>query len=298
MGHCLRAAFACPLAAAVFLAGCQAAAPLPPPGSASLGALDTDQPQKIIEKIPGTALTLELVRIPARPAPEDGSTSGIDSFYMSTTEITWDLYDIFVYRLDEQDVDEPDGDGPDAVTRPSKPYVPPDRGFGHEGYPAISMTRHAAEQFCRWLSEKTGRTYRLPTDAEWAHACRAGRSEEALGTIDVGAHAWHDGNADWQTHPVGRKKPNPLGLFDMLGNASEWVIPEDREKLIALGGNYLDPPEEISCDARIEQDSSWNASDPQIPKSEWWLADCSWVGFRVVCEANEVGEPQMNTDEH
>jgi formylglycine-generating enzyme required for sulfatase activity len=159
-----------------------------------------------------------------------------------------------------------------------------DRGFGHGGYPAISMSFKGAGAFCEWLSKKTGHHYRLPTEEEWELACRAGSSarfshgddEEALA-----AHAWYRKNSERTTHTVGTKKPNALGLHDMHGNAGEWCVGADG-KPIVRGGSYRDPAEKIIVDFRREPSRSWNRSDPQIPKSKWWLADCSFVGFRIV----------------
>jgi formylglycine-generating enzyme required for sulfatase activity len=95
--------------------------------------------------------------------------------------------------------------------------------------------------------------------------------------------AWHAGNAEEKTHPVGTKKPGALGLYDMCGNTAEWVIAADG-KPTAMGGSFKDDANEIGCAAVQKQARSWQASDPQLPKSKWWLSDCSWVSFRVVRE--------------
>ncbi|MCC5823228.1 MAG: formylglycine-generating enzyme family protein [Phycisphaerales bacterium] len=229
-------------------------------------------------RVPGTTVSFDLVRCPA-PGDEAGS------LWVLRTEVPWELYDIFVYRLDQPQDDQ---HASDAIARPSKPYVPPDRGFGHQGYPAMGMTRSAAEGFCVWLSEVTGIPFRLPTDDEWTHLASAG-GVEAFEPIDE--HAWTADNAEFTTHPVGRKRPNAFGLHDMLGNVAEWVMTDTRRPQ-AMGGSYRDPPEQCTPQSMMEQDRSWNASDPQIPKSQWWLADCSWVGFRFVTEA-EVPEQEQ-----
>lgn len=197
-------------------------------------------------------------------------------FWIAKTEMTWDLYDTFVFGLDQPEA--PDESGVDAITRPSKPYIAMDRGFGKAGYPVISVSYHGAKMFCEWLSKKTGRTYRLPTAAEWRVAC-------ALGEIRPGAlddHAWHKGNSDFKTHPVGTKAPDLLGLHDMYGNASEWCSGGNDEP-VTMGGSYRDSAQEIGCTRRVEPSDMWNASDPQIPQSVWWLADGGFVGFRIVC---------------
>ena len=244
------------------------------------------------ESIPGLNVSFEMIAIPPGSLLEDGTTYDIDSLHISKTEITWDLYDIYVYQLDLEKEQAASRTGADAVTRPSKPYVPPDRGFGHDGYPAIGMTFHAATEFCKWLSEKTGKTYRLPTEIEWEYICRAGASEKSVypfgnDAILLGDYAWFDDNADYTTHPVGKKQPNAWGVYDMLGNAAEWCIQgdgSDSSKGVTRGGHFLNVDDELEINDTLAQQPSWNASDPQIPKSNWWLADCTFVGFRVVCD--------------
>ncbi|HIE51455.1 MAG TPA: hypothetical protein EYP85_06820, partial [Armatimonadetes bacterium] len=207
----------------------------------------------------------------------------LKGFWMGKTEVTWDEYDVFLYRLDEKE--EKAAGKAHAVSRPTKPYGNPDRGFGHHGYPAIGITYHAAEQYCRWLSLKTGKKYRLPTEAEWEYACRAGVLP--AGPLEdrtwLDDHAWYWENSEDKTHPVAAKQPNAWGLYDMLGNAAEWCQGRDARPVVR-GGSYTDPAAKVHPAARQHQTPAWNASDPQFPKSKWWLPDAPFVGFRVVCE--------------
>lgn len=243
-------------------------------------------------RVPGTAFDLKFVRIPGDDARH------IPSLWVSTTEITWDAFDAFVYRANAKDKpgDQPPSEAraptiehqpdTDADTRPSKPYLPPDRGFGHEGFAAICVTHKSAAAFATWLSQHTGRTFRLPTEDEWEHAARAGGSGR-FGMADdpaaLATCAVFDANADDAPQRVASKQPNAWGLYDMLGNVREWVDGRDHRP-ITKGGSYQDPASELEISARRAQDSTWNASDPQIPKSRWWLSDGSFVGFRIVCE--------------
>lgn len=246
------------------------------------------------QPIPTAATKVGMVPIPA-------STDGrIRAFWMSETEIPWEVFDVFAYRLDEEQ-GSPKADG---ISRPSKPYLPPDRGFGHEGYAAICMTRLNAEGFCRWLSWKSGKVYRLATAEEWEHACRAGAKTKFPfgddGTV-LGEHAWFAENSEATPHPVRSKKPNAWGLYDMLGNVQEWVSSADA-KPVTMGGSFRDDAAKLTPGGRAAQEPSWNASDPQIPKSKWWLSDGSFVGFRVVCEqdppapVSTPGTPEKKPD--
>lgn len=228
------------------------------------------------QPIPTAATKIVMMPI---PASADGK---VRAFWMSETEVPWEVFDVFAYRLDE----EQGSAKADGISRPSKPYLPPDRGFGHEGYAAICMTRQNAEEFCRWLSWKSGRVFRLPTSEEWEHACLAGaKTKYPFGddVADLGEHAWFAENSDATPHPVKSKKPNRWGLYDMLGNVQEWVTSSDA-KPATMGGSFRDEAAKVTPGGRTAQEASWNASDPQIPKSKWWLSDGSFVGFRVVCE--------------
>lgn len=234
---------------------------------------------KFLEAIPSAAVSIEMI-----PVPGD-EKAGIKPFFMSKTEIPWEVFDVYAYQLDAGEP-MPEGIAPDAISRPSKPYLPPDRGFGHDGYAAISLSYRNAAEFCVWLSARTGRKYRLATVDEWAHAALAGSEDWNGYSDDPGAlkkHAWFVENAGSGPRPVATLEPNAWGLYDMYGNVLEWCVDEEG-KPAAMGGCYSDPADKVSPDIVRRQDWSWNSSDPQVPKSKWWLSDGPFVGFRIVCE--------------
>jgi len=209
--------------------------------------------------------------------PESKYRPEINPFWIAKTEVTWDLYDLFTYGLDRTGSE---GDPEvDAVTRPSKPYISMDRGFGRSGYPVISVSYHGAQTFCKWLSEKTGKSYRLPTEAEWTAVCKMGGGKTLTNPAQ---HAWYKENADFQTHEVATKKANAIGLHDMFGNASEWCSTTAGNG-VTIGGTYQDTADAIGCSDKVEPTDDWNELDPQIPKGIWWLTDAGFVGLRVVC---------------
>ncbi len=238
----------------------------------------------------------------------------IEPFWMGKYEVTWDEYDIWSFRLDIQRrkiagvAATKRDEVSDAVTRPTPPYTDMTFGMGHDGYPAICMTQHAAKMYCRWLSEKTGHYYRLPTEAEWEYACRAGSStaysfgDDADSLDDYG---WFYDNSDEQYHEIGKKKPNAWGLYDMHGNVSEWVldrytadwyargasksplnVPTDMYPRIVRGGSWDDDPDGLRSASRYSSDPEWKFQDPQIPKSIWYHTDALHVGFRVIRPLN------------
>lgn len=251
-------------------------------------------PVPVTQEIPDSTQSFELVRVPGgvvEVETADGAREvAVEPFMMSTREVTWDLYDVYRLRLDRTRSLE--GTDADALTRPSKPYLPPDRGYGYNGYPAISISHHGAETFCEWLSLKTGHTYRLPTEAEYRLACRYGGGG-ALEDGELDAMAWHAGNANYTTQPVATRAANALGLHDLLGNAAEWARAAGQDengepRWVVMGGSFQDEAAMLGCGLAVPNSPAWNDSDPQIPKGQWWLADAGWIGFRVV---REIGPP-------
>jgi formylglycine-generating enzyme required for sulfatase activity len=205
--------------------------------------------------------------------------------WISSTEIPWEVYDAYLLHLDGPDPDLPPG--VDALARPSKPYIMMDRGYGHQGYPAISVSLKAAREFCRWLSARTGRAFRLPTEEEWELAARAGSGDPA----DLGVAAWTQENSEGKTHPIAAKATNAWGFHDLLGNAAEWCTTSDGQGVVR-GGSFRDKTAAVRCDARVLPSAAWNRSDPQIPKSVWWLADGGFVGFRIACDPDPSAPPK------
>jgi formylglycine-generating enzyme required for sulfatase activity len=237
----------------------------------------------------------------------------IKPFWMGKCEVTWDEYEIWMFGIDVQrrelnKVEPTDREkAADAYTRPTKPYTDMTFGMGKEGFPAICMTQHAAKAYCRWLSAKTGRYYRLPTEAEWEYACRAGtKTAYSFGddAEQLDEYAWHYDNSEDKYHKVGGKKPNPWGLHDMHGNVSEWTldqfVPNFYEQyagkltlnpwiistklypMAVRGGSWDDDPEALRSAARRGSTKDWKQQDPQLPQSIWYFTDALFQGFRVV----------------
>ena len=219
--------------------------------------------------VPGTSVTITM-----QPIASDAG----DPFYVATTEATWDLYDAFIFNLDTDAGESTEAS--DAVTRPSKPYVLADRGYGHAGYALLSASPAAVERFVEWLSVKTGRRIRVPTEAEMRHLLESSGIDDADARI---ASGWFEENAEYSTHAVGSKPVDANGLHDIWGNLSEYAIADDGTWVV-MGGSFIDPVTDVGLDYRIPFTTDWNADDPQIPKSPWWLASNDWVGVRLVCD--------------
>lgn len=279
-----------------------------------------------IQIIPGTPEVIEMALIPGgtfsmgSPKSEQGHFGDegpqhlveVDPFWMGKFEITWDLYELFISRgIDKKRPATVSGKEVDidvaAVSGATQPYTEMSFGMGVEGYPAICMTQLAAVKFCEWLSAMTGNFYRLPTEAEWEYACRAGtKTAYSFGdnpsNLDI--YAWHEGNSGGAYHKVGQKEPNPWGLYDMHGNVSEWTLdqyvptvyntrkrktvdnplqtPTKTYPRVVRGGAWSDKPNRLRSAARRPSSKKWKKRDPQIPKSLWWHTDAPFVGFRVV----------------
>lgn len=231
-------------------------------------------------KIPGSLATFKMVKIPAGTLEISGKKIDVKSLWVGQTEVTWDIYDIYAYRLDL--TQEENAKGVDAESRPSKPYGAPDRGFGHAGYAALGMTANSAEQFCKWLSKKTGSEFRLPTEAEWEYAARAGATSDPESFDDI---AWWWGNSDDAAQPVASRKPNAWGLYDTIGNTWEWVVGMDGTPIVA-GGAYNSKQKDLGFSARQQFSKKWQEADAHVPKSKWWLSDGPFIGMRIVSDDN------------
>lgn len=274
------------------------AAPLPPAADDKAPVADVSVGGKKVEpfkqEIPGAAFSLEMVPIPADPAKKLGA------FYMSRTEIPWDAYDAFLLNKDDEAGLTPLA--ADVLTRPSRPYIPPDCGFGHAGYAAICVSFRNVTEYCKWLTARSGLKFRLATEAEWEHAAAAGTTtayffgDEAA---KLGDFAWFVDNSDESPQKVGTKKPNPWGLFDVHGNVGEWVTANDSKNIggVVKGGSWDSKADGATTKSRLEYDIKWQKTDPQIPKSKWWMSDGQHVGFRIVCELDgKTGAPARSGD--
>jgi len=306
--------------------------------AASLAAAQDGTAKKFTETVTtkaGDKISFDMVLIPAgnfrmgSPANEAGRKDDegpqhqarVDNFYLCTTEATIELFMAyyqetvsakkdFITTEESQKQTEKSGEV-DAITGPTPVYGDMTMGYENQ-HPAMGMTWHNAMTFCRWLSKNTGKTYRLPTEAEWEYACRAGTTDaygigsdpEKLKEI-----AWYEKTADSETNAVGKKKPNAWGLYDMLGNVREWVSdfyspdaykqaatkapavnpkgPETGEIHVARGGDYSCPAAELRCASRAFEEKWWRSGDPQIPKSRWWLPEMDIIGFRVACSVEK-----------
>ncbi|MCF0038547.1 formylglycine-generating enzyme family protein [Dyadobacter fanqingshengii] len=288
------------------------------------------------QKIGGSPQVYDMVAIPGgeflmgSPDSEKGRRPDegpqhkvkIEPFWMGKTEVNWDIYDLYAFKNMEKEMAarHPDPDKSvqktDASTRPSPPYVDMSFGMGRSGYPAINMTQYAAIHFCKWLYEKTGIFYRLPTEAEWEYACRAGsKTAYSFGPDEskIDEYAWHRKNSDAAYKKIGLKKPNAFGLHDMHGNVMEWTldqyIPDYYAKQPAgekyapvtelyptavRGGSWDDEPADLRSAARTASKAEWKILDPQLPKSEWWMTSASFVGFRVVRPLKQPSQEEIN----
>ncbi len=241
-----------------------------------LGAWSSPAAAQQRAPIPGSAVDIALLPVAAGSVTLGGHTVQVAPFLVTRTEITWEQYDAYALST-PSDADR--ARGADAVARPSKPYGAPDYGWGHNGFAAISIAWQAAEAYAAWLSAVTGARWRLPTEAEWQ--LLADRSGFEAARVD--ALAWHAGNSAGRTHPVGSKAPDALGLFDLFGNAAEWVRTSDGGH-VTRGGSFRDVPSAVGPSGRAVPSDLWNERDPQIPPSRWWLSDGPFVGFRLVRE--------------
>ncbi|MEX2169313.1 MAG: formylglycine-generating enzyme family protein [Pirellulales bacterium] len=207
----------------------------------------------------------------------------------------------------------------DGVTAPTALY---DSDTTYESgeepdLPAVTMTPFAARQFTKWLSAITGSDFRLPSEAEWEHAARAGAETEYSFGDDpeqLAEYAWFTDNADYAAHKPGEKLPNAWGLHDVHGNVAEWVLdtgttrnsppagatltwetavtwPSQVSPRVAKGGYWDSDSADCTISARLlSDDELWKDNDPNRPRSPWWFTDppASGVGFRIIRSLHRI----------
>jgi formylglycine-generating enzyme required for sulfatase activity/nitrate/TMAO reductase-like tetraheme cytochrome c subunit len=297
------------------------------------------------EHIPGTAVTINMIAVPGgsfpmgspekesfhKPDESPVRTVTLSPFFMAEVETTWNQYWAFYANTMSEGRTPPEtvylnnsNPAVDAISGPTPPFGLPDQGWGMDDRPAITMTHYAAETFCLWLSKKTGRRYRLPTEAEWEYAARGGTEApyffsgdparySAQGFIrkfidartdTIGSYVIYAANSKNRTQEPSLVKANPWGLKNMLGNVMEYCadryaaqaysetgvkdpVATDGDEWVVRGGNYTSDAADVRAAARdYTRHESWMRTDPQQPKSIWWYSDFRGIGFRVVCEAD------------
>lgn len=301
-------------------------------------------PKNFTEPLAGTDAKFDMVYVPggefvmgspegeAGRSPDEGPQHKVQvrPFWLAKCETTWDEF--YSFWKDERLIvgDKPEGlpeehknIGADALTRPTNTFVDELYEHGRDGHPALCMSHHAAMMYCQWLRWKTKKPYRLPTEAEWEYACRAGNAGPYGfdgGADQLPEYAWFKSNSpdddhpDGTTHKVGGKKANKFGLHDMHGNVAEWCLDHYGPKFYETfagdkpalgpvnqptpkkwshavrGGSWADKPDRLRSAARRGSDKSWIKHDPQLPTSIWWLTKMDVIGFRVALPADEYPE--------
>ncbi len=285
---------------------------------------------KYTQTIPDSGVTFDMAPIPGGSFAM-GSLEGnedekpvhpveISPFWMGTHEVTWDIFEMFLDKDYEVAISEnPLPANVDGLSRPSIPYLDMTFGMGKENKPAIGMTQYGAIQFCKWLYLKTGIFYRLPTEAEWEYASKAGSSDSYFFGSDpaqLDHYAWYDKNSGGETHEIGQKNPNPWGLYDILGNVMEWTsdqydletykkrstetVKDPKTPISSLypgairGGNYKSEAEDLRPAKRFASSPNWKRIDPQIPKSQWWFPEAPFLGLRLVRPLDPPSPEEIN----
>jgi len=301
-----------------------------------------------VEKLQGTDVDFKMVPIPGgtfsmgSPSGQPGAKKEeqpahdvkVDPFFMEEHEVTWGEYNLFLHNYNRLSgkayVPVPPDKMADAVTYPTPMYdveAGPalDRMGGRTAkFPAVIMSQFAARQYTKWLSMKTGRFYRLPSEAEWEYAARANTKTAYFfgdSPAQLGDYAWYNKNSqesdgDTGYHPIMQKKPSPWGLFDIYGNVAEWCVdqyaanwyqgfagkttewqdtinwPKTQYPRALRGGGYDSDAVDCRSASRLGSNRLMNNTDPQLPKSEHWLSDGFFIGFRVVSPVKQPSEAE------
>jgi formylglycine-generating enzyme required for sulfatase activity len=234
------------------------------------------RPQPITEKLPN-GVTLEMVGLPAGQflmgSPDSDPDAKSDEKPQHPVKVN--SFAIGKYPVTQAQYQAVMGNNPS-------------RFQNNPQNPVEMVSWNDAQAFCQKLSQITGKTYRLPTEAEWEYACRAGTTTRYYFGDDaneLGDYAWYYGNSGGTTHPVGQKKPNAWGLYDMSGNVWEWC--EDNYD------SYENAPRDGTAwltndsDVRILRSGSWNLYSYNC-RSAIRIGDIpsrvnDFLGFRVAC---------------
>jgi formylglycine-generating enzyme required for sulfatase activity len=298
-------------------------------------------------KIPGTDVTFEMVPVPGGSfllgSPDDEEDRqdyegpqikvNVAPMWVGKHEVTWAEYDQFralyqVFTNFEFDSIRKvtDQNKVDSITTPTPLHEPTHTfEYGHEPkQPAVTMTQYAAQQYTKWLSAITGGQYRLPTEAEWEYACRAGTKTAYYwgdDPDDAEQHAWYFDNARDGQKEVGLKPANPFGLHDMHGNVAEWTVnsatddyqwlakqqpvdaleavvwpTETASEAVMRGGTWESFEDELRSAAKlISEDDEWKSEDPNYPRSPWWFTSdpARGVGFRLFRSYQDLHESRI-----
>ena len=232
----------------------------------------------------GKGVTMKLFRIPAGEfmmgSPQTEKDRSISEgpqhkvtiskpFYMGITEVTQEQYEAVMEQY-----------GAVVEKDPSK--------FRGSKLPVETVSWNDAAAFCKALSKKTNKAVRLPTEAEWEYACRAGtRTRFHFGDDEgkLGGYSWHRNNSEGKTHLVAQKKPNPWGLYDMYGNVYEWCS-DWYSKDYHTGATAIDPQGPSSGTARVFRSASWQVGPGRHRSasrgSRTPHTRAEYIGFRVV----------------
>ena len=267
--------------------------------------------ENYIETVPGTTAAISMIAVPGGTFTIGSSDSEpfheadeapqrnveVSRFFMGEMEVTWDQFWAFYGETMSEGRTPPmviyannSREDVDAVSGPTPPFGFPDQGWGMGERPAITMTHYSAQTFCQWLSLKTGKKYRLPTEAEWEYAARGGTTSAyffegtpkkytnesfwnglfGADTACINSYAIYANNSKSRTQEPSQVQANPFGLKNMLGNVMEycadWYVedaysqltdgakdpkgPDSGTEHVVRGGNYTSDAAELRCAAR------------------------------------------------
>ncbi|MCG8579218.1 MAG: NapC/NirT family cytochrome c [Bacteroidales bacterium] len=227
------------------------------------------------ETIPGSDVSFKMMAVEGGVLRTQQKDTLIKSFFIGEIEVSWDEYLLFLSETEGEGRNE--NQELDGISGATPPWGNPDQGWGFGKRPAITMTHHAALAYCRWLSFKTGKTYRLPSALEWEFA-----STKAI--KNTGIHHKIANTNNTQTIEPTSIQADLLGVKHLFGNVKEFCSDAaNANEYIIKGGSFKTDIKELSPQwSETTQHKQWLKTDPQIPKSIWWYSDCNDVGFRVI----------------